>query len=545
MKASPATSATFLCVSLFLGLAVPLCFWPFRPGATALLGLGIYSVICLGLSVELCELALALIWNAPLLPATDSVRDRRRVAVLMTVCDDADPDHLLALQPIADAGYQVFILDDSGTPARIPQIVAGSAVVMRRATREGAKAGNVNNWLRVHGELFEHCILLDSDSLMSTFAADALVRAADHPANTMIGIFQATAFPHSIGPPTWLQRVLSVGTSIRNRIFARVHTRLGMLLSFGHNQLIRLSAMRAVGGLDERWSSEDTVLSLRMAASGFGVALVDARTYDTDPRTLSRYLRRTVRWARQTVELFAFDWRSVPLRYKLVLCWHLLSYVMPLLATALLLLSLWKSQAAPRIVVDFTIAALRFDSGYQAYGLAIWPGILAVFVRVGMATAIAVVEGAGIGGRVRAAILGGSIQAFVLLPMALGMLASALGKMVPFEPTNSRQASRSRLLLAVGGCGALCLFAAVVLGLIIHPGAALVGMNGIWCLGLLGAPVVLVVSALEGRGGPTRRGVICSGMGANGFAERAWPSADGPDHAAVPRPLRRETFGGD
>jgi len=155
-------------------------------------------------------------------------------------------------------------------------------------------------------------------------------------------------------------------------------------------------------------------------------------------------------------------------------------------------------------VVDFTVAALSLETGYKAYGLAIWPGILAMLLRIGLVTTIAVLEGVGIVRRFRVALLGGSIQAFVLLPMAMGMLASVLGKAVSFEPTNSRQASRSRLMLVFGIGGALGLFVAVVFGLAIHPGAAFVGMNGIWCLGLLGVPGLLVVFALERKGGSAR-----------------------------------------
>jgi hypothetical protein len=470
------------------------------------------------MSVEICELVLALLWRTVSPPALVEVHDRRCVAVLMTVCDDAHPAHLASLAPLASAGYRVFVLDDSCAPADIPRHVAASLTVVRRETRAGAKAGNINNWLRQYGDAFDLCILLDSDSLMSAAAADMLVRTADHPANAMTAIFQSALLPYSADSPTWLQRVLAVGAAVRNRIHARVHARLGVLLSFGHNQLLRLSMLREVGGMDERWSSEDTVLSLKLAASGYGIALVNARTYDSDPHSIEQYVRRTVRWARQTVEIFSCEWRPVPLRYKFVLCWHLLSYLMPLFATTLLLLSLWKSPATPGAVIDFSLAALRFEPGYQTYGIAMWPGIAAVLLRICIGTTIALIEGAGIKGRAAASLLGGSIQAFVLLPLAVGMLRSLLGNSVSFEPTNVRRARGSRRLLVLGYGGALGMFVTVVLGLALHPGGALVGMNGLWCLGLLGVPVVLVVSAIErlslecsktprrGRPGPGNRG---------------------------------------
>ena len=504
MRRASTLAAPLLFSSIFFALVVPLCFWPAVNASTALIGLSVYALVCVGMSVELSELLLALFWKPVPLPALADVSTgrRRRVAVLMTICDDGDEHCLLSLRPLADAGYQVFLLDDSAMPAAVPDSIETSITVVRRNGRQGAKAGNINHWLKRHGEAHDLCILLDSDSVVSPVAADALVRVADHPGNAHLAILQASVLPHLVGKPTWVQRVLAAGATVRRRIYARVHARLDTLLSFGHNQLLRLSALRAMGGMDESRSAEDTVLSLRLAAAGFGVGLVDVGTHDTDPRTLDRYLRRTVRWARQTVELFSSDWYAVPLRYKLVLCWHLLSYLMPILTTVLLLFSLWRSPTSPAAVVDFTTAALSFEPGYEWYGVAIWPGLMAVLLRTCLATAITVLDGGNLGGRIRAALVGGAIQAFVLLPLMIGMLTSARGNLVPFEPTNSTRTVGSIRAMALGCGGAIGLFAVMLFGLAFHPGGIMVGLNGLWCIGLLGVPVLVFALAIKRFGAP-------------------------------------------
>src|SRR5437868_9948271 len=114
-----------------------------------------------------------------------------------------------------------------------------------------------------------------------------------------------------------MAKILATGARPRMRVMERVHGPLGLLLSFGHNQLIRLQPVREFGGFEETLTNEDTVLSLRLAAAGQRAALVDVWTTDTEPATVSAYIRRTLRWARQTVELVHYPWAGVPLRLKI------------------------------------------------------------------------------------------------------------------------------------------------------------------------------------------------------------------------------------
>jgi cellulose synthase/poly-beta-1,6-N-acetylglucosamine synthase-like glycosyltransferase len=491
--------ASIVVIALYLALAVPFAWWPHTLSWTVSLAVGIYSFVAAGLAVELAEALLALTWKPTHLPQVPSATDRQRAAVVMTVRDDTDTFHLVALGPLALAGYRVFVLDDSRVPLELPAALRGLVTLVRRGSRRGAKAGNLNHWLGHFGCSFEYCILLDADSLVTPTGADELIRAADHPENAPVAVFQSKILPHTVGQPTWLQRILGVGGSIRARIHARVHARLGVLLSFGHNQLLRLSVVRALEGFDEERTAEDTVFSLRLAALGHRIGLVDTWTYDTDPASIEGYVRRTTRWARQTVELFRDDWGCVPLRLKLTLCWHLLSYALPAMATLLLLVSIWSGPRDPWVVLGFSYRALCLADGFEFYGLAMWPGIGAVTLKVALHVVLARMEHVRLRAWAQSFVLGGAIQALLVMPLAVGMLASAIGRTTSFEPTNARPPAHARYRSSLSVAGALAIFGSASIGLAFRPGAMWVGFNWFWCIGLLAVPVIVVRALRDNR----------------------------------------------
>jgi cellulose synthase/poly-beta-1,6-N-acetylglucosamine synthase-like glycosyltransferase len=491
--------APSLVITLYVVLTVPFALWPHAFNWTAAFGLGIYSFLALGLAVELTEAALALIWRPIRVDQAPCADRRGRVAVLMTVRNDSDAQALRGLVPLAQAGYRVFVLDDSDVALAPPKERLGTVNLVRRASRHGAKAGNLNHWLSRFGDGFEYALVLDADSVISSRAADDLLRAADHPANALVVVFQSKILPRRPRGGSWLQHVLGSGARIRARIHARVHARLGVLLSFGHNQLLRLSGVRALGGFDEKRSAEDTVLSLGLAARGYGICLVDTWSWDTDPATMAQYVRRTTRWARQTVEIFRDDWRTVPLRMKLILCWHLLSYALPVLATALLLLSVFNEPGDPWLVRQFSLRALRFEAGYKPYGLAMWPGIAAVLLRIVLHLLLAWRERVRLRTWLLAALAGGAIQALLVFPLVAGMLASAMGRSTSFEPTNAPSARPAKSLLGLSVVGALALFAGMGIAVAFHPGGLWLGCNWLWCGGLLAVPLILIRMFVDRR----------------------------------------------
>ena len=288
----------------------------------------------------------------------------------MTICDDWSGECLQSLADIADADYDVFLLDDSVYPAPLSESLRGRVRHLRRPTNLGAKAGNLNSWLHLSGRRFSYAVILDADSKMTPDTIDKLVRAAEHPQNSRIAIFQAKIEPEK--PTTVFSNIIGIGARSWARVLERVHANLGILLSFGHNQLLRLQPIYDLGGFDEDLTCEDTVLSLRLAEIGWGVALVNAWSMDNESLSIGHFIRRTVRWGLQTVELFTYSWNIVPLRLKFLLCRHLLNYCRPIVACVLLLHSLFNSSEDIDSSMRFSSSALNFARGYVLYGITMW-----------------------------------------------------------------------------------------------------------------------------------------------------------------------------
>jgi cellulose synthase/poly-beta-1,6-N-acetylglucosamine synthase-like glycosyltransferase len=362
--------AMTLFLGLYIVLVVPSAAWPTNNLILSLVAGWLYALLALGLAAEVTELILALCWPPPTLQLSKAAPPRQKVAVLITVCDDWTIGNLRGLHPLSRAGYDVFVLDDSSLPAVLPSELLHRAVHVRRGQRSGAKGGNLNHWLWQYGNPYEYSVVLDADSSISTEVIDHLVLAAEHPENARVALFQSKVEP--IAQASLFARVLAAGARPRARVLDRVHGPMGLLLSQGHNQLLRLGPVRSLGGFDETSTSEDTVLSLDLVATGWQIALVNVWSHDTEPDTVAAYTRRTVRWARQTVELFNHSWRPVPLRLKLLLCRHLLAYLLPLFSVGLLTMSLWSGPTRLSDSSRFLMAALTLQKGYFLYSVTLW-----------------------------------------------------------------------------------------------------------------------------------------------------------------------------
>lgn len=488
MSGSERTALLLFCV-VYAFIVVPVALLP-----TDLVGMLMY---CLYLAMSLCvaldltEVLLSVVWGATPVLRAEGFLPRNKAAVLMVICDDSSEDCLRALLPLDQAGYSVFLLDDSELDTETLREFTGRVTHIRRNWRTGAKAGNLNNWLFQYGAEYEYAIILDSDSLMSGSCADALLAAAIHPANAHVALFQSKICS---------AKVVSVfGAAIgsacrpRMRILERVHTRLGLLLSAGHNVLVRLEPLRGLGGFDQTITAEDTVLSLEFASRGWGILLVDAWSEDTDPPTIGGYNRRTIRWARQTVELLQRSWPTAPYRLELLLIRHLLNYLFPILGTVMLLLSVWLGPSRPDETFIVMVSALRFAKGFESLGLAIWAGMLVTVLLLLLRLSLGMAEGVGMRKLMLAILFGSANYPTLVVPLARGMLTSAIGKRVTFLPTNGRRKIGRQSLICRGEAVLSSLFLSliVIAGVFKHPASCLLGLTGVWLCCFLLSPLAL------------------------------------------------------
>ncbi len=131
----------------------------------------------------------------------------------------------MALLPLSEAGYPIFLLDDSISNIKLPNNVQTAVTYRRRVKRLGAKAGNLNDWLNKFGNQYTNIVLLDADSIMSVESIDMLVQASESPDNSKVAIFQSKVEPYIPFASSLFPIILGLGSKPRARVTERVHGR--------------------------------------------------------------------------------------------------------------------------------------------------------------------------------------------------------------------------------------------------------------------------------------------------------------------------------
>ena len=209
------------------------------------------SFLTISLSFEIVELLLSLVCSRVDLPQLQELVSCPKVALLYLTCDDFDAEAIESLPNQDYPKYNVFILDDS--EKRMPHRPQGQNVtVVRRGSRKGFKAGNLNHWLQRFSHEYDYFVILDSDSILPTCFLSEMLRYAEHPANSNVAIFQAETHPRN--PRTYFEHVLSVLKPYRIHLASRTANLAHSLLSWGHNNLHRTHILHKIGGFDEMYS---------------------------------------------------------------------------------------------------------------------------------------------------------------------------------------------------------------------------------------------------------------------------------------------------
>ncbi|HEX6010708.1 MAG TPA: glucans biosynthesis glucosyltransferase MdoH [Geminicoccaceae bacterium] len=256
-------------------------------------------------------------------PAVDPVR--ARVALVMPIHNE-DPrrvvrhlEHTVAsLDATGEAAeFEVFLLSD--TP--VPEIAAAEEALFRRwrsralfpdrlhyrrrATNEGQKTGNLWDFLKRHGERFDHMVVLDADSVMCGAAILKLVRVME--AHPEIGILQQliVGLPNLSPFPRIFQFGMRHGMRAYTVGSAWWQGDCGPY--WGHNAVIRvvpfmahcrLPTLPGKPPLGGRVLSHDQVEAVLMRRAGWQVRVVadEDGSFEENPPTLSDFVKRDLRW---------------------------------------------------------------------------------------------------------------------------------------------------------------------------------------------------------------------------------------------------------
>lgn len=226
-------------------------------------------------------------------PSALSSDRRPQVLLLYTTCDDFDEDSLSRSMGQTYPACCTVILDDSKGPAYLHRIDSFAArrglTVVRRRTRAGFKAGNLNHFLRIAA--FDYFVLLDSDEIIPP---DFVERALPYFADPGVGIVQANhissreenAFMRRFGP----------GVASHWITYQSVKARFGFLSLLGHGAMVSKDCYAAAGGFPPT-VAEDLAFSLMARCAGYRTAFAAAIVCEeTFPVTYSAFKKRHVKW---------------------------------------------------------------------------------------------------------------------------------------------------------------------------------------------------------------------------------------------------------
>ncbi|MHB8352137.1 MAG: glycosyltransferase family 2 protein [Thermoplasmata archaeon] len=295
-------------IALDLGLALFVIRWN-RPASVALFG--VLSVLFIGTAYGLARqiVALAFRHDHPL-PRLDALSSRPRVAVLYATMNDVVPECLGAVRQ--EYPVDVYVLDDSSDPRARATVDALATrhrfEVVRRAERTGFKAGAINAWLQRYGSRYDYLVLLDSDSYLPPDWVGEALRYAEAPPNSRVAVFQGliniwnrdTKFVETLAPMS------RVGQFLWEEQLANA---LDAVFCYGHNVLVRISAISEIGGFVEGFVSEDFATAAALAEREWHCRFIPLHTYEATPENVRGFIKRQNKWTRGAMEFFGFSRR--------------------------------------------------------------------------------------------------------------------------------------------------------------------------------------------------------------------------------------------
>ena len=229
--------------------------------------------------------------------------------------------------------FDVYILSDSNDNASIAaetkgwqslQTGDGPIVYYRhREDNTGKKSGNIAEFCRNWGALYDYMVVLDADSLMTGETLTSLVRLMD--ANPRAALIQVA--PQLVGRDSLFARIQQFTSSVYGPIYA---AGLSLLQGpggnyWGHNAILRIQPFMDHCGLPElngpapfggEILSHDFVEAALLRRAGWQVHLVTELdgSYEEPPPTLIDHLIRDRRWCQGNLQhlqlIFAQGFRT-------------------------------------------------------------------------------------------------------------------------------------------------------------------------------------------------------------------------------------------
>jgi len=168
-------------------------------------------------------------------------------------------------------------------------------VVLRRGNREGGKPGALNYILGKIPESFEWMLVCDNDSM--SMDADWYVKVSSDLRDPSLACVQFRNVGSAKESLSGLQKQLHNSIDVFE-VFVSPAERYGWLPFFGHNGILRLSAVREVGGFQPGEFADDIDMSVRLNLTGYKIRYRKDITFsEAHPENYRAFRARSYKWA--------------------------------------------------------------------------------------------------------------------------------------------------------------------------------------------------------------------------------------------------------
>jgi cellulose synthase/poly-beta-1,6-N-acetylglucosamine synthase-like glycosyltransferase len=467
--------------------------------ATSVALFGVLSFLFLGAAYGTTRELLSLKERSPI-PSVQALTGRPRIALLYTTMNDVVPECLASMAQ--DYPSDVYVLDDSTNPeamATVDRVSSEKAyTIERRANRRGYKAGAINDWLAKHWGSYDYVVLFDADSYLPPDWVGRALLYAEHPANDDVAIFQGliniwnldTDFAATLAPMSKL------GRFVWERNLANS---MDAVFCYGHNVLVRVSALKQIGGFVEGYVSEDFATAVELAQKGWHSKFIPLHTYEAVPENVRGFIRRQNKWTRGSMEFWGFASKpSISADKGFHLLQTPLSHIVTLMLPLGAFLTVYGFASTPAVAGSFLISLLSNPAAI------IWSvpilRLLIVWGLVGSVLGAVIRYRAGVSTReyLRHKFLSGAIST-VMMPYELKSMASYFVtrlRSIPVTPKSEKPLSAGDVLRI--SSYSLVFQGVLWIGVLeFNPLGAV--FNSTWLVPMLISPLVLMMYGGYGR----------------------------------------------
>ena len=241
-----------------------------------------------------------------------SLQYKPDIAILYTTCNDFMPESVVSCVNQDYPNFKVYILDDSTDETIMDEIDQFASrykeriKVVRRTSREGFKAGNMNYGLENY--VFEkYFAIADADEILPPDFLSKLVPVME--SDPMCGFVQANHRANT-RDKSELVNSLGVGVDIHWKYYQPLRNDYGFVMFLGHGALIRRRTWQEIGGFPHI-VSEDLGFAIHAREKGYrGRFVEDVICLEDFPESVRSFRIRHIKWTRGTCEFLhkKFKW---------------------------------------------------------------------------------------------------------------------------------------------------------------------------------------------------------------------------------------------